>query len=171
MRAKDDRWAIDMAIYEIELREVVDLLHDARRRGVKIRIVYHSKPKDHQTHVNEEFLKRLPNSVKRARITSSIFHQKFIVLSRLGAGGTRRPVSMLTGTTNFTPNGVYRQANVIHIIEDGSLAGEYLNLFNLLFEGSDARRTKQYINKENPIVESRQQVIFSPAPVLAISKR
>jgi hypothetical protein len=49
MRAKDDRWAIDMAIYEIELREVVDLLHDARRRGVKIRIVYHSKPKDYQS--------------------------------------------------------------------------------------------------------------------------
>jgi len=161
-RAKDDRWAIDMAIYEIELREVIDLLYDARRRGVKIRIVYHSKPKDHQTHVNEEFLKRLPKSVKRARITSSIFHQKFIVLSRLGDDGTRRPVSVLTGTTNFTPNGVYRQANVIHIIEDGPLASEYINLFNLLFEGSNARRTKQYINKENPIVESRQQVVFSP---------
>ncbi len=162
LRAEDNRWAIDVAIYEIELAEVVDLLQDAERRGVYVRVVYHSKPEDPQTGVNEAFLKSLPPSVKRARITSAIFHQKFVVLSRVQPDGTRRPVSVLAGTANFTPNGVYRQANVIHIIEDSQLAEEYLHLFNRIFDGSDARRTKEYIDRENPIAKAKRQVIFSP---------
>ncbi len=161
-RASDNRWALDVAIYEIELAEVVDLLQLAEQRGVQVRVVYHSKPKDHQTEVNETFLQGLPDSIKRARITSAIFHQKFVVLSRVQGDGTRRPVSVLAGTANFTPNGVYRQANVIHIIEDSQLAAEYLQLFNLLFDGTDARRTKEYINRQNPIAKAQRQVIFSP---------
>lgn len=161
-RARDQTWALDVAIYEIELEEVVDLLLEAARRGVHVRVVYHGRKGDKQTKINEEFLKELPISLKLARKTSSIFHQKFAVLSRLQGNEIRKPVSVLSGTTNFTPNGVYRQANVIHIVEDADLASEYLGLFDLLFAGGTKTQTKQYINAKNPVRKARRQVVFSP---------
>ena len=161
-RAQNHTWALDLAIYEIELEEVVDLLKEAARRGVRVRVVYHGRKGDKQTKVNEDFLKELPISLKLARRTSSIFHQKFVVLSRLQGDETRKPVSVLSGTTNFTPNGVYRQANVIHIVEDPNLATEYLGLFNLLFDGGTRRQTKRYIDDQNPLSKASRQVVFSP---------
>ena len=161
-RAKDHTWALDLAIYEIELEEVVDLLKEAASRGAHVRVVYHGRKGDKQTKINEEFLKELPVSLKMARQTSSIFHQKFVVLSRLQGDGISKPVSVLSGTTNFTPNGVYRQANVIHIVEDPILAAEYLGLFDLLFDGGTRSQTKQYINDQNPLRKARRQVVFSP---------
>jgi hypothetical protein len=113
-RAQGPDWAIDVAIYEIELPEVVDSLESALRRGVGVRVVYHAKAGDPQTAENERYLARLPAPLKKARVTSSIFHQKFVVLSRLAADGRRQPTAVLTGSTNFTSNAVYRQANVVH---------------------------------------------------------
>lgn len=162
-RATCKNWALDMAIYEIELDDVVDSLLEARKRGADVRIVYHAKKKrDKQTRDNEKCLKRLPKSAKTARKTSSIFHQKFVVLSYVGSDGTKFPVSVLTGTTNFTGNGVYRQANMVHVVDNPQLATEYHDLFNFLFNGGDARQTKKYINKNDPITDARLQVIFSP---------
>jgi phosphatidylserine/phosphatidylglycerophosphate/cardiolipin synthase-like enzyme len=162
-RAKDSDYTLDMAIYEIELKDVVSLLRKARKAGADIRVVYHAKKNDHQTDVNEAFLKRLPKGVKTARVTSAIFHQKFIVLGRKLSNGTVRPISVLTGTANFTPNGTYRQANVIHVVEDKTLAAEYLHLFDELFAGATPRDTKQFINANGPIfTKPPQQVVFSP---------
>lgn len=110
-RAPGPGWAIDVAIYEIELPEVVDSLESALRRGVGVRVVYHAKAGDPQTAENERHLARLPGPLKKARVTSSIFHQKFVVLTRLAADGRRQPTAVLTGSTNFTSNAVYRQAN------------------------------------------------------------
>ena len=96
------------------------------RRGVGVRVVYHAKAGDPQTAENERYLARLPAPLKKARVTSSIFHQKFMVLSRVAADGRRQPTAVLTGSTNFTSNAVYRQANVVHIVEDPALAEDGL---------------------------------------------
>jgi hypothetical protein len=95
-------------------------------------------------------LKDLPDSAKRARETSKIFHHKFIVLSRVDAG-TKAPEAVLCGSTNFTHNGVYRQANVVHILARPDVAVEYTALFDELFAGNDPSATKKYINATNPI--------------------
>ena len=97
-RAQGPDWAIDVAIYEIELPEVVDSLESALRRGVGVRVVYHAKAGDPQTAENERHLARLPGPLKKARVTASIFHQKFVVLSRLAADGRRQPTAVLTGS-------------------------------------------------------------------------
>jgi len=55
-RAQGQGWAIDVAIYEIELPEVVDSLESALRRGVGVRVVYHAKAGDPQTAENERYL-------------------------------------------------------------------------------------------------------------------
>lgn len=152
-RAADLNWALDVAMYQYELPVIVRAIEAARARGANIRVVYHAKPNDKQTEINESNLAGLPALAKRGRITHKIMHHKFMVLSRV-SGGVYQPRAVLCGSTNFTENGVYRQANVVHTVEDADLAGQYLNLFNVLFRGDDVKATRNYINETNPIAES-----------------
>lgn len=168
-RAEDKNWALDVAIYEIELDWIVKELKKVHDKGVVLRVLYHDKENDDQTHENEKCLKPLLAEVKKGRSTNEIFHQKFMVLSnREDESKEWQPVSVLTGTANFTFNGVYRQANVVHIVEDGTIATEYRSLFNELWGPCrvDVGRTRQHIEATN-IVPAKDndppfQVIFSP---------
>src|SRR5919112_1406854 len=134
-RALDPTWALDIAIYEYELEEIRDAIDAARNRGASVRIVYHAKEDDPQTAINEANVADWPAAHKHARVTSRIFHDKFVVLSRID-NDKRTPVSVLCGSTNFTENGVYRQANVVHTAERPELAAKYLEIFDVLFSGA-----------------------------------
>ncbi len=161
--AQDSSWAVDVAIYEFELPETVAVLSTVLSRGARVRIVYHARSEDPQTTHNEETLEPLPDTVKRSRLTSAIFHHKFCVLSRIQPDGSKQPVSVLTGSTNFTANAVYRQANVLHVMNDGGIAGRYLQLFDRLFSGDPPTETRKYINSAHPVISGAYpQAIFSP---------
>jgi hypothetical protein len=147
-RALDPTWALDIAIYEYELQEIRDAIDAARSRGANVRIVYHAKHDDPQTAINEANVADWPAAQKQARVTSRIFHDKFIVLSRID-GDNRTPAAVLCGSTNFTENGVYRQANVVHVAERPELAAKYLEVFELLFAGATPAGTKKWINANN----------------------
>jgi hypothetical protein len=102
-RALDPSWALDVAIYEYELKAIRDALDAARKRGVNVRIVYHAKPRDEQTTINEANLARWPAAIKRARVTQNICHDKFIVLSRIvDEGGHRSQFSAARPTSPRT---------------------------------------------------------------------
>ena len=156
-RATDATWAIDIAIYEYELPEIIAAVKAAYARGVNLRIVYHAKAGDKQTEENEHNLAELPDAVKRARVTSYICHHKFMVLSKLELG-QRSPQAVLCGSTNFTHNGVYRQANVVHVANVSDVARPYLDLFEQLFQGANSTATRRYITQTNPI--SREKSVF-----------
>lgn len=161
-QALDPTWALDVAIYEFELPAIVEALNAARERGAEVRIAYHSKKGDEQTEINEHNLRGWPEGSTRARKTSRIFHDKFIVLSRIDHE-QRVPQAVLCGSTNFTENGVYRQANVTHVVESADVAGRYLELFELLFAGSDPAETRAWINEKNPLSADAPLVVgFSP---------
>lgn len=149
-RAADSSWAVDIAIYEYELEDIVREVEAAYQRGVKVRVLYHARPNDPQTTINEIGLRNIPDELKRPRITSSIFHHKFIVLSRI-TEGRRDPVSVLAGSANFTENGVYRQANVVHIVDRPDTSREYLTLFEWIFSGATLAETRRYINVNDRI--------------------
>jgi phosphatidylserine/phosphatidylglycerophosphate/cardiolipin synthase-like enzyme len=160
--AVDPTWALDVAIYEYELPEIVEAVNAAHARGARVRVVYHAKEGDEQTGENEHNLAALPPEAKRARLTSRICHHKFIVLSRL-SGGTRKPRAVLCGSTNFTHNGVYRQANVVHVVRREDTAQEYLDLFEVLFGGADVTATRRYVTENNPVDASQPLFAgFSP---------
>jgi PLD-like domain len=161
-RALDATWALDVGIYEYELPEIRAALDAARARGAQVRIVYHAKKGDPQTKVNAANLSAWPASDKRARVTSRIFHDKFIVCSRI-RGERRVPDAVLCGSTNFTENGVYRQANVVHVAERAELAAQYLVLFELLFAGEDPAATRHWIDAHDPLSADAAVVVgFSP---------
>jgi phosphatidylserine/phosphatidylglycerophosphate/cardiolipin synthase-like enzyme len=162
-QALDHTWALDIAIYEIELPEVVELLQQALQRGVRLRLVFHARPNDPQTEINKQMLAPLPEAIRVPRQTSAIFHHKFCVLSKIGEEDSRQPIAVLTGSTNFTGQAVYRQANVIHIIEHAEIAARYAQLFARLFQGDAPRETKQYINTFFPVTSGEvPQAVFSP---------
>ena len=161
-RARDPTWALDVAIYELELPAIVDALNAARERGAEVRVVYHAKRRDPQTAINEEHLAGWPSESKRARITSRICHDKFIILSRID-GQARSPQAVLCGSTNFTENGVYRQANVVHVLQHEAVAHRYLDLFEQLFAGATSAQTKTWIDAHNPLSRDAPLVVgFSP---------
>ncbi|MEX2458311.1 MAG: phospholipase, partial [Actinomycetota bacterium] len=94
------QWALDVCIYEYELPEIRDALLAVRNAGTAVRLVYHSKTGDAQTEDNEASVTagHWPAGTVRARKTSSIMHDKFMVHSRM-QGGVRRPKAVMTGST------------------------------------------------------------------------
>lgn len=164
-RAKDSNWALDVAIYEYELAAIVDAINEAGgKRSVNIRVLYHGKVGDHQTEENVKSLKKIAAAGKRARVTSKIFHNKFIVLSKIDSAGNRKPQAILCGSTNFTENGVYRQANVIHETDNRALATSYLTLFENIWESPDKVGTaRDWITANNPMLSTENYFAgFSP---------
>lgn len=163
-RAKDGKWALDVAIYEYELKAIVDAINAAHKRGVEVRVLYHAKQGDEQTAENEASLRKIPAARKRGRVTSKIFHDKFIVLSRIGAAGTRVPQAVLCGSTNFTENGVYRQANVVHEVDDKTVAARYLDVFEVIWnDPANVASTRNWINANNSIDPGKRLFAgFSP---------
>lgn len=151
-RAVDAQWALDIAIYEYQLQAIVDAVNAAFARGVQVRVLYHAQPDDSDTTLNETNLARLPAANKRGRVTHNIFHDKFIVLSRVDGAGQRQPEAVLCGSTNFTANGVYRQANVVHTLDDVTIATRYLQTFEEVWANpADVAATRSWITEHNPM--------------------
>ncbi|MCM8741451.1 phospholipase D-like domain-containing protein [Pseudomonas koreensis] len=151
-RAVDAQWALDIAIYEYQLQAIVDAVNAAFARGVQVRVLYHAQPDDSDTTLNETNLARLPAGNKRGRVTHNIFHDKFIVLSRVDGAGQRQPEAVLCGSTNFTANGVYRQANVVHTLDDETIATRYLQTFEEVWANpADVAATRSWITEHNPM--------------------
>ncbi|WP_438298767.1 phospholipase D-like domain-containing protein [Pseudomonas sp. NMS19W] len=162
-RALDGQWALDIAIYEYQLQAIIDTVNAAFDRGVQVRVLYHAKPGDEDTTMNEASLAKLPETSKRGRVTHDIFHDKFIVLSRI-AGGERQPQAVLCGSTNFTANGVYRQANVVHVLDDTAVAASYLQTFEQVWATpADVGATRDWITQHNPMNPTQPLFVgFSP---------
>jgi phosphatidylserine/phosphatidylglycerophosphate/cardiolipin synthase-like enzyme len=151
-RAEDGQWALDIAIYEYQLKVIVDAVNAAFERGVKVRVLYHAQPGEDTTALNEASLEKIPAANKRGRVTHNIFHNKFMVLSRLDAAGQHQPEAVLCGSTNFTSNGVYRQANVVHVLDDARIGASYLQTFEQVWATpADVGATREWLTEHNPM--------------------
>ncbi|WP_448724435.1 phospholipase D-like domain-containing protein [Pseudomonas farris] len=151
-RAEDGQWALDIAIYEYQLKVIVDAVNAAFERGVKVRVLYHAQPDEDTTALNEASLEKIPTANKRGRVTHNIFHNKFMVLSRLDAAGQHQPEAVLCGSTNFTANGVYRQANVVHVLDDARIGASYLQTFEQVWATpADVGATREWLTENNPM--------------------
>jgi phosphatidylserine/phosphatidylglycerophosphate/cardiolipin synthase-like enzyme len=158
--AKDASYALDVAIYQYELEDIWSAINAANAAGVAVRLIYHAKPNDPQTAKNIASAKALPEAAKFGRETNSIFHHKFIVLSMV-KGGTQTPIAVLCGSTNFTSNGVYAQANNVQITSDPVVMKKYVDQFDFLFK-QDAH---------TPVVtavQDTEQNILEPAAALQV---
>ncbi len=114
--------SIDLAIYELSLRDITKALIEAKNRGVKVRVVTDS------SNLQWEEFKKL----KEAKIPvkgderSSLMHNKFLVIDSN---------QTWTGSMNFTYYGVYKNNNNIVQIFDKEIAACYEEEFEELFSG------------------------------------
>ncbi len=163
LRATDNTFRLDVAIYEFEVMEAVETLNKIAAKGVPIRVMFHWKDKDPQTEENEKHIHALdPRIEVIPRKTHKIFHHKFVVLYQNGT-----PVSVLSGSTNFTNNAFYLQANVVHIINEAATAQRFAYLFEqLCLDIADKANVKKYNDlATTQAIQDGIQTIFSPKKV------
>ncbi|MBN1649266.1 MAG: hypothetical protein JW874_14610, partial [Spirochaetales bacterium] len=179
-RAEDGNWGIRVAAYEFRLDSFANMLKAARDRGADVRILYdgNNNPPDKYGKVfpkdeNEETIRKAKiKSIAQDRITRSdvkrppISHHKFIVLLK-----NNEAVAVLTGSTNFSPGGVYGQSNCIHIVDDKHVAGNYLKCWETIKDNPDHKDLKKQFSGWNQLPEGDAPegtiTIFSPQDTLA----
>jgi phosphatidylserine/phosphatidylglycerophosphate/cardiolipin synthase-like enzyme len=129
-QATDSTFGLHAAIYEFQKPNLLQGLQDAINRGVKVQVVYHHRranPKDdtwskNDAAIHAKGLEGLAAVCKprQANPKDAISHNKFVVLLK-----DNNPVSVWTGSTNWTDGAIYGQLNVGHAIYDPSTAAIY----------------------------------------------
>ena len=131
---------LHLFVYEFEKETFLAALQRAKKRGVKLQIIFDaiiSQTKNKKTGVVKKTgpsLKSRPAMKKfglaadtlahgRTGAGINISHNKFMVL----ADKNGQAKSVWTGSTNWTDNGVYKQTNVGHAIASPALAQVYLD--------------------------------------------
>lgn len=165
-QAEDASFSLRAAIYEFQYADVLDAFHTAHLNGADVQIVYDAKDnpkgpkKKNEIAIKAEQIKSL--CIPRTAVKSYIAHNKFIILLKNG-----KPVSVLTGSTNVTTNGIFGHLNVAHIVRDPNLAKQYLEYWEHLAEDLEASELKPLTVKATPaptkVDESNGRVaVFSP---------
>lgn len=129
-RATGEGYGLRGAFYQFQWPDVLAELRHARDRGADVRILYDAIPSADNNPVAAN-KKQIADSgiedICQGFTDGTLMHNKFLVLTKDGT-----PVSVLTGSTNMTENGLYGHLNCIHVVEDGDVAADYLSLWEAL---------------------------------------
>jgi phosphatidylserine/phosphatidylglycerophosphate/cardiolipin synthase-like enzyme len=150
--------ALRVCAYEFTYKPFLIALKSAMKRGVDVKVVYQSAPAN-QKAINAVGLPADEQKmIKRTR--PPIPHNKFIV--RLDKHG--KPVSVLTGSTNFTPSGFLGQTNVGHLVTDDAIAKTYLAFWTAL----SGNPTKQTLVPKNMALSPNPANLIPSLPVTPV---
>jgi phosphatidylserine/phosphatidylglycerophosphate/cardiolipin synthase-like enzyme len=160
---------LDIAVQELDCKEIADAIIQARRRKVTVRIVLEQdylKAKKARKYPyvpggEHEINRELHDALLRTNINvrsdynPKIFHQKFII---------RDYCEVLTGSTNFTDTGVSSNLNHIVIIRDKEVAKIYSKEFKEIEQGHFGKLNEGHDPKpeEKMISNIRVKVLFAP---------
>ncbi len=145
------RLSVDVAIYNLSLRELGNALLRARDRGVLVRMVMESDNRD----------RPVPQALSDAGIPvlgdrrEGLMHHKFIIIDRS---------QVWTGSMNFTPSGAYQDHNNVIHLRSLKLAENFLVEFNEMFQ-DDLFGPAARADTPNPVIEVDQvrlETYFSP---------
>ncbi|HEX2738514.1 MAG TPA: phospholipase D-like domain-containing protein [Acidimicrobiia bacterium] len=170
---------LDLAIYDAHLADadgttLLDALHAAEARGVRVRAVYNDDSRPHNgPHTSSpppdeaSLLTRLAHAVPAKAIDGipDLMHHKYVV---------RDGAEVLTGSTNWTTDAFTRQENVMIIIQSNDLAAAYTEDFEQLWNGGIVVGTGAFDDLPAPITLGREQgsvrALFSPGRGPGISQ-
>jgi phosphatidylserine/phosphatidylglycerophosphate/cardiolipin synthase-like enzyme len=142
---KDD--SIHGAIYEFQYPDVLKALFKANERGVQVNILYDDvvqfdkdgKPSG-PFQANEDAINRENiGGFCKGRKLAKLMHNKFFILSR-----NNKNLSVWTGSTNLTENGIFGHSNLGHIIVNEGIANAFMDYWNRL--NNDPEIGKDYRN-------------------------
>ncbi|HTV27270.1 MAG TPA: phospholipase D-like domain-containing protein [Xanthobacteraceae bacterium] len=147
---------IDGAIYHLTDKEwVMPALKDF---SGALSIVYENRSNDHTDKPAIDILKKKRGFSAFGRTKTNIMHDKFLV----DVTGGR----VLTGSANFTPEGLTSQANLLHIFQSAELAELYDARQKELRKDPTKGETAKGAAWSDPlsIGAARLRVFFSPEP-------
>jgi phosphatidylserine/phosphatidylglycerophosphate/cardiolipin synthase-like enzyme len=114
------RLSVDMAIYDLNLWSIRDILIAAHRRGVTVRMVTES---DNMDELEVQELKEAGIQVLGDR-REGLMHDKFVIIDRS---------EVWTGSLNFTTGGGYLDNNNLIRLRSIKLAEDYTHEFEQMF--------------------------------------
>ena len=119
---------IEGAIYH--LTDDIWIIPSLRHYGGAISLTYNHRANDTTSDkaIEDLIAAGRPESAFAARTHANIMHDKFLVR----VGEADHPEAVLTGSANFTSEGLSAQANVLHTFESSDLAALYLARKRLL---------------------------------------
>ena len=129
-KATGPGFGLRVAIYEFQWPAVLDAIHAAAGRGADVKVLFDAieNAQEDPVHPNEEAIATAKIDGLCQGITEGkIMHNKFIVLLQRG-----EPVEVLTGSTNYTENGLFGHLNCAHIVNDADVAKTYLGYWTEL---------------------------------------
>ncbi|MFB3066303.1 MAG: phospholipase D-like domain-containing protein [Planctomycetota bacterium] len=160
---------LDIAVQELDNREIADAIIRAKQRKVNVRLVLEGdylkvdkpRPKPFQSGGKNEANRILHDAILRSAIqvhsdfNPKIFHQKFIV---------RDKSAVLTGSTNFTDTGVTKNLNHLVEVHDRKVAKAYTQEFKEIQNGRFGKLSLSHgpVPKNVTVSGLRTRVLFAP---------
>jgi phosphatidylserine/phosphatidylglycerophosphate/cardiolipin synthase-like enzyme len=157
-QATDATYSLRAAVYELGWPAPLEAFRAAHLAGADVKIIYHAKADDTGTGNAAAIANAQIAGLCLPRINAKLMHNKFIVLSRNGA-----PVSVWTGSTNFSRNALHGQLNVGHAIHDPGIAQHFLDYWEELRADPVADTLKTRIDAINPLPPPNQSDALTPA--------
>ncbi len=160
------RHALRIAAYEFNYDPVLQLVKQARDRGVDVKCVYDAR-RDNPREPNQTAITRVGIDdicIPREEGKSYISHNKFIVKLDNGT-----PVSVWTGGTNFSEGGIFGQSNVAHVVSQPDVAARFLDYWTLLSQDLPSRPMEAAVERLSPLPATPPAgtiAIFSPRPTI-----
>jgi len=158
---------IDMAIYGYEnIPEIQESIIKAKKRGVKIRMVYDTDANNKSYYKNTNQMAQLVENtntdIKNLKTKQYIMHNKFIVFDNK---------RVYTGSANISPSDMSNyNSNVILFIKSDKIAKIYAKEFNQLYAGKFHTEKDKTEQNTTIIGASSLSVYFSPQDNIINSK-
>jgi hypothetical protein len=149
---------IDGAIYH--LTDAQWIIPAFKKRTAPTNLVYNKTKRDN---TNATAVAELANVTFAPRTKANIMHDKLLVKARGG-----NAVAVLTGSANFTTEGLTMQANLLHTFDSPSLADLYLKRKQILEADPSMAQIAKKAGWSGPVMvgkgKTRVRVFFSPEP-------
>jgi phosphatidylserine/phosphatidylglycerophosphate/cardiolipin synthase-like enzyme len=156
-RAKDARYSLRAAIYELKWPEVLVALRGAHEAGADVRILYHAKDDSTGIANDEKIAETGIAALCVARKNAKLMHNKFIVLLKDG-----QPEAVWTGSTNLSRNALFGQLNVGHAVNDAATAAAFLGYWSELEADPVSADIKDWAEANNPLPPADDSAAVTP---------
>jgi hypothetical protein len=172
-KATGPGFGLRVAIYEFQWPAILDALREVAAQGADVKVLFDAieNAQEDPVHPNEEAIATAKIDAFCQGITKGkIMHNKFIVLLQDG-----QPVEVLTGSTNYTENGLFGHLNCAHIVNDRDVAAKYLGYWTELQKNLELADLRTFNNDNTPAPDNPPppgtMEVYSPQSGTATLKR
>jgi phosphatidylserine/phosphatidylglycerophosphate/cardiolipin synthase-like enzyme len=168
-RADGASYGLRGAIYEFQWPALLAELRQADERGADVRILYDAI--DNAVHdpvaPNEEAIEAAGiGALCTGFVNGKLMHNKFLVLTKDGAA-----VAVLTGSSNWTPNGLFGHLNCTHVVDNPNVAADYLAYWSELSQDQGSSAMKDWTGGRGhlplDLPDDSVTAVFSPQSSLS----